>query len=340
MNSSLQQDVNLAAYNTLGIPAIAARFVEIESVSQLESVLGIVNGRDILVIGGGSNVVLTGDVSGWVLLNAIKGIDVLEESDSAALVRVAAGENWDCFVQYSLERGWFGLENLSAIPGSVGAAPIQNIGAYGVELKSSVAWVETLEISSRQARQFTAEACRFGYRESLFKQDAQRDRHIITAVVFRLSKTPDLKLDYGEIRAEMASSGLTERTITAIQLRELIIQIRARKLPNPELIPNVGSFFKNPVISRSQFDNLKVRYPQLVSYPMAQGQQKLAAGWLIDQLGWRGRAMGQARVHEHQALVLTLEDGQSADLLALAGAIREDVKLNFGIELEIEPRVI
>jgi UDP-N-acetylmuramate dehydrogenase len=262
---------------------------------------------------------------------------VVDENEEFVWLKVAAGENWHQLVVFSLDNALYGLENLSLIPGSVGAAPIQNIGAYGVEIKELVAELSALNIRSGLSVTFTNESCQFGYRDSIFKQSL-KDQYVITSVTFRLRKQPHLNLTYPALRAALANT--LEADITPQQVSAAVIDIRQTKLPDPAVIPNVGSFFKNPVISQQQFDALKAENPTIVSYPSAANQVKLAAGWLIDQAGWKGREVGGAAVHEQQALVLTNPRKSSGQaVLALADLIKQSVFEQFGVMLEMEPRI-
>lgn len=339
MNLQLQRNVSLKPFNTLQIDARADWFAELTDLEQCTQLLDLCRQQPLLILGGGSNIILAGNVHGLVLLNRLRGIAVLDEDDDSIRVQVAAGENWDAFVQYSLEQGWCGLENLSAIPGTVGAAPMQNIGAYGVELKDVVDRVGVFHLEKGTFAELSAPDCAFGYRDSIFKH-ALKDRCLITHVVFRLRKRPALKLEYGEIRAEIAKQRMSAESLTPLQLRQIIIAVRARKLPDPRQLPNVGSFFKNPVIPAAQLQTLLATWPNLVHYPVDGAQTKVAAGWLIDQLGWKGRVHGKAQVHEQQALVLVNMGGDSEDVLGLARQIQADVWERFGIELEMEPLII
>ena len=339
MTVSLQKQVSLQAFNTLHLNVCANRFLELNDSAMLTELPGLCRSQPWLIIGGGSNLVLAADFPGLVILNRLRGIECLQDTGEPVLVRVSGGENWDALVAYCLERGWYGLENLSAIPGTVGAAPVQNIGAYGVELRDFLENVEILSLPDGETSILHRDDCGFGYRDSIFKHGL-RDRCLITHITLRLSKTPALKLDYGEIRAELAIRGWTEAGLTPQQLRQIIIDVRARKLPDPAQLPNVGSFFKNPIVTREQLMLLQRQWPDIVHYPVDERQVKLAAGWLIDRLGWKGRQLGQARVHERQALVLINQGENAADLLMLAAAIQQDVQEKFGVELEPEPRVI
>ena len=339
MNLQLQRNVSLRPFNTLQIDVRADWFAELTNLDQCAQLPELRRQQPLLILGGGSNIILAGNVHGLVLLNRLRGIVVLDQDGDSVQVQVAAGENWDAFVQHSLEQGWCGLENLSAIPGTVGAAPMQNIGAYGVELKDVVERVGVFNLEEGTFTELSAQDCAFGYRDSIFKH-ALKDRCLITHVVFRLRKRPALKLDYGEIRAEIAKQGLSAESLTPLQLRQIIIAVRARKLPDPRQLPNVGSFFKNPIISATQLQTLLSSWPKLVHYPVDGARTKVAAGWLIDQLGWKGRAHGKAQVHEQQALVLVNRGGDSEDVLGLARLIQADVRERFGIELEMEPLII
>ncbi|MEK6292667.1 MAG: UDP-N-acetylmuramate dehydrogenase, partial [Paraburkholderia tropica] len=277
-----------------------------------------------LVLGGGSNVVLTRDFDGLVLLVALAGKRVVHEDGDAWYVQAAAGENWP------------GLEILALIPGTVGAAPIQNIGAYGLEMGDRCAAVRAIEVETGRPYEFDAAACEFGYRDSFFKREG-RDRFVITAVTFRLPKSWQPNAGYADLAREIAQRGLSEAQC-AQDVFDAVVAVRRAKLPDPRVLGNAGSFFKNPVIEGEQFDALVMREPGVVSYPQADGRVKLAAGWLIDQCGWKGRALRLAAVHERQALVLVNRGGATgADILELAQAIRHDVFARFGVELEQEP---
>ncbi len=330
---------NLQKHNTLAVPAIADWFVSVTSDQELREALARArsDAMPYLILGGGSNLVLRDNFPGLVIHLQTKGKALVQETDDHVWLQVAAGENWQGLVEYSLAQGFYGLENMSLIPGSVGAAPIQNIGAYGVELKDVFAELTALEVASGILVTFTADSCQFGYRESVFKQSL-KDKYVITSVTFKLSKSPKLVLDYPALR--QALGNLAESEISPLQVSEAVIAIRQAKLPDPLVIPNVGSFFKNPVVSQAQLDSLRQAYPDLVSFPLSEAQAKLAAGWLIDRAGWRGAEFAGAKVHEYQALVLTNPQQLSgAAVLNLAKAIQADVLKKFGVELEMEPRV-
>jgi len=333
----LREHVSLKPYNTFGIEASARYFAVVKDLASLKAALGEerVRGLPLLVIGGGSNLLLTRDFPGLVLLMAIRGIELLAEDAQALRVRATAGENWHGFVMHALAQGWHGLENLSLIPGTVGAAPIQNIGAYGVEQDSVFESLEALEIASGQVVRMDAAACRFAYRDSVFKH-AARDQFVILSVTYRLPKNAPVHADYADLKAELATRGITRPTPRDIS--DAVIAVRTRKLPDPALIGNAGSFFKNPIVSAEKLEALQVFYPKLVSYPQGDGRHKLAAGWMIDQAGWKGRALGEAAVYDKQALVLVNQGGASgADIAALARAIQADIRTRYAVELEPEP---
>lgn len=329
---------SLARANTFGIEAQARCFWQVGTEAELAQALCTVTARNLplLVLGGGSNIVLSGDFPGLVLQPALRGIRCYAEDESHYFVEVMAGENWHGFVQYSLAQHWFGLENLSLIPGSVGASPIQNIGAYGVELTDVFDSLTAMEIATGELHEFTREQCRFAYRDSVFKQEL-KNRYIITRVRFRLLKQPQIKVAYGDIQAELAGQGIGEPT--PAQVSAAVIAIRSRKLPDPAVLGNAGSFFKNPVIPQAQFEVLKAQFPAVVAYPQVTGV-KLAAGWLIEQAGWKGKRIGPVGAYERQALVLVNYGGaRGADVVRVAEAVQAAVQEKFGVALEMEPNV-
>jgi UDP-N-acetylmuramate dehydrogenase len=330
----------LQALNTLGIAASATAYLPVSSYADLQAVRADQSLSTLprLVLGGGSNLVLSSNFDGLVLHLVNQGKIVVGEDDNYTIVRAQAGENWHAFVQWTLNQNLPGLENLSLIPGSVGAAPIQNIGAYGSELKDFFHSLTYFDFATGEVCVLDRDACRFGYRDSIFKHEL-RNRAVILEVSFSFPRSWQPNLSYSELANEISARGLI--TPSAFEISEAVIAIRHRKLPDPAVIGNVGSFFKNPFVAHEIHGALKEKYPQLVSYPQADGSIKLAAGWLIDQCGWKGRSLGAAGVHEKQALVLINRGGASgADILKLAHAIHEDVRLRFGVTLEIEPVVI
>lgn len=336
---SLLPDYSLRAHNTFGFDARARVVARIGSPGQFASLARDprVAGLDRLVLGGGSNVVFTRDFDGLVLLDEIRGRALVREDDGAWYVEAGGGENWHAFVEWTLAEGMPGLENLALIPGTVGAAPIQNIGAYGLEMKEHFASLRAVDLATGELVEFDAARCAFGYRDSFFKRDG-RGRFAIVAVTFRLPKAWTPRIGYADVARELAARGIDARAVRARDVFDAVVAIRRAKLPDPLALGNAGSFFKNPVIDAQAFAALRAREPDIVSYPQPDGRVKLAAGWLIDRCGWKGRALGAAAVHERQALVLVNLGGASgADVLALAHAIRRDVLGRFGVELEMEP---
>jgi UDP-N-acetylmuramate dehydrogenase len=340
----LQANYPLRAHNTFGFGVNARLAATISSVDDLRAALAdpLAAGLPVLVIGGGSNLVLTGDVDALVLLMAIRGRRVLQDDANAdgdaVLIEAGAGENWHDFVTWTLEQGCPGLENLALIPGTVGAAPVQNIGAYGLELADRFASLNAFDRETGLIRTFDAAACAFAYRDSVFKREG-RDRFIITSVTFRLPRPWKAVAAYADVARAMSARGLTEPT--ASDIYAAVLDARRSKLPDPTVIGNAGSFFKNPVVDAGHYHALQAVEPGIVGYPQPDGGVKLAAGWMIDQCGWKGRALGAAAVHERQALVL-VNPGQATghDILALADAITHDVKQRFGVALEKEPIVV
>jgi UDP-N-acetylmuramate dehydrogenase len=336
---------SLKQHNTFGIDATATQFADVTDVAALrEWCSRRADKTQPLVIGGGSNVLITRDViEEPVLRIAPRGIRVIEDADESVLIEAMAGEPWHEFVMWTLSQGFCGLENLSLIPGYVGAAPVQNIGAYGVEIKDSCERVIAIDVRDGSERIFSNADCKFEYRDSVFKQfDAThpRDRFIITAVQFRLSRSFTPHLSYGDIQSELAAMNVAPIRATAQDVSRAVIAIRSRKLPDPAVIGNAGSFFKNPIVPKNQADELSAKFPDIRPYQLGD-QSKIAAGWLIDKAGWKGRSLGAAGVHANHALVLVNRGGASgAELWALAQAIRFDVREKFGIELEPEPRVV
>ncbi|HEY9103817.1 UDP-N-acetylmuramate dehydrogenase [Chitinimonas sp.] len=329
--ASCAASVDLTGMHTLALAARAAWLCRLDDVAQLADVLASAP-RPLRVLGGGSNLVPAASVDGTVLKVELKGRALLGEDEYAWYVAAAAGENWHDFVQWTLAQGWPGLENLSLIPGTVGAAPIQNIGAYGVELKDSFHALSALSLEDGSLCVFTPEQCAFGYRDSVFKR-AEAGRWLITEVLFRLPKTWQARLDYGDLRARLG-----EQTPTPQAVAEAVMATRRSKLPDPAEIGNAGSFFHNPVVSAEQAADLKAGHPGLPVYPQPDGRAKLAAGWLIEQAGWKGRRLGPVGMYEKQALVLVNHGAADAsDVAALMHAVQADVAERFGIALQPEP---
>ncbi|MDO4202673.1 MAG: UDP-N-acetylmuramate dehydrogenase [Bacteroidales bacterium] len=328
------KDYSLLNHNTFGMDVKAKRFVEYDNEEELKALIPTLSG-EVLHMGGGSNLLFKGDFEGTVLHSAIKGIEVVDESAESALVRAGAGEVWDDFVAWAVERGYGGVENLSLIPGEVGASAVQNIGAYGVEAKDVIAMVEAIDLSNGQKRVFGTEECNYAYRQSIFK-NALKGKYAITYVTYRLQKQPVLKLDYGNIRAVLGDNG--QHTISDV--RQAIIDIRNAKLPDPKVQGNAGSFFMNPVVSREKFLSIQKDYPQMPFYEV-EGGVKIPAGWMIDQCGWKGKSLGRAGVHDKQALVLVNLGGATSDeIITLCNTICKDVKEKFGIDIHPEVNLI
>ncbi len=334
----MQANADLKTLNTFGISAKAAVLVMVGKTADLDELTRTpgFETRDWRILGGGSNVLLTGDIHKPVVRIAIPGMKVLETHGNEVIVEAGAGIVWHKLVMWTMKNGVFGLENLSLIPGTVGASPIQNIGAYGVELKDVFHSLDAWDIRSGQTRTFATDDCAFGYRDSVFKHDA-KDRFIITNVRFRLSTVPDLKLDYGTIRDELSSMKISSPTPQDVSAA--VVNIRRSKLPDPAVIGNAGSFFKNPTISQDFYDSLKADFPEMPGYPSAEGV-KVPAGWLIERAGWKGFRDGDIGVHAKQALVLVnYGAANGADLVALATNIREDVMRKYGIDIHPEVNI-
>jgi UDP-N-acetylmuramate dehydrogenase len=336
----VEREANLVARNTLALPGHAALYAQIRLTDQLKALSGdcLPDDTPRFVLGGGSNLVLTGDFAGLVLQMAIDGRQLAGEDSDAWYVQAGAGESWHDFVCWTLAQGWPGLENLSLIPGTVGAAPIQNIGAYGLELAERFHSLQAYDMQRGKTVRFDCKACRFGYRDSVFKQEGWHltGRFVITEVTFRLPKVWQPLTRYADIPAELDARGIASPN--ARQIADAVVAIRQRKLPDPSVIPNVGSFFHNPLVDAATAEKLATEFPTLPRYPQADGRVKLAAGWLIEQAGWKGRDLGPVGMYEKQALVLVNRGGAVGnDVLALASAVQADVRQKFGIELTPEP---
>ncbi|WP_184037220.1 UDP-N-acetylmuramate dehydrogenase [Chitinivorax tropicus] len=336
----IETHVSLKPYNTFGIDVPARHFVRVTTLAALRSVLSLpaLQAMPRLILGGGSNILLTQPFDGLVIKLALLGKAQVSEDDEAVHVKAMAGENWHDFVCWTIQQGWAGLENLSLIPGTVGASPIQNIGAYGVEMKDCFHSLTALEVSTGTVHTFDHAACRFAYRDSMFKHVAP-GHYIILDVTFRLPKKPQWHTSYGEVQAELARQGVVELSAQAIS--DAICTIRRRKLPDPAQIGNAGSFFKNPVVSTVLAESLKKQFNQMPTYPQPDGTTKLAAGWLIDQCGWKGHVEGAVGVYEKQALVLINRGGAAgSEICNLAKRIQHSVMAKFGIEIEPEPLIL
>ena len=332
----LQRDVDLRASNTLALPGRAARYTRITNAAELAN--AALAGGPRFILGGGSNLVLNGDVDRLVLHMAIPGKRLVREDADAFYIEVGAGENWHDFVQWTLAQGWPGLENLSLIPGTVGAAPIQNIGAYGLEVGERLHSVTAWDFDRRTVVSFTRDDCRFAYRDSLFKQEGWHlsGRMAITSVLFRLPKAWQPNMRYADVAQELAAGGVAQPS--AQDIAAAIIAVRQRKLPDPAVTPNAGSFFHNPLVDAARAAALADLYPTLPRYAQADGRVKLAAGWLIEQAGWKGKALGPVGMYEKQALVLVNHGGATGlDVKNTMHAVQAAVREKFAIELTPEP---
>lgn len=340
----IRHDVELTDYNTFALPARAETLIDIHHAADLPLLLKQANIQNAKVpksiLGGGSNLVLTRDLPGILFLLRNLGVETLYEDNENIYWRVAAGENWHSLVQRSLAEGYSGLENLSLIPGTVGAAPIQNIGAYGVELKSVFVECHAIDLLTGRQKVFTREDCRFDYRDSIFKQmtDAQ---WLITQVTIKLNKQPHLAIQYGELKTWAEHCSLQGEPLTAVSLGQRVCEIRQSKLPDPRQLPNAGSFFKNPIVNEKQLQRLKEDWPHIIYHPAGEQLFKIAAGWLLEKLGWKGYRVGALGFHAQQALVMVNYGGATgAEVLALAQQVQNHVEQKTGVRLVIEPKII
>ena len=337
---AIQSNFSLNNFNTFGLDIKAKYFTQTSDLQELIESLRFADEANlpIMVLGGGSNVLLTQDINSVVIRMGIKGIEKVEENEDFVWLKAGAGEIWHDLVLHAIENGWGGIENLSLIPGLVGAAPMQNIGAYGMELKDVFYSLEALNRESLDLETFYKETCKFGYRESVFKHEF-KNKYIITSVTLKLSKNPIVNVSYGAISDTLKAKEIDSPTIRDVS--NAVIEIRQSKLPDPAVIGNAGSFFKNPVVSKTHFEEIKSRYPDMPSYPQSDGQVKVPAGWLIEQCGWKGKRVGEVGVHDKQALVLVNHgNGKGEDLYRLSEEILVSVKKEFGIELHREVNVV
>lgn len=337
----IHENISLKPYNTFGIAAKARYFASFYSIEELAELTSLppTNNQQLptLILGGGSNILFTQDYNGLLLKNELKGIEVIKEDEEHFYVKAAAGENWHQFVLYCIDHNYAGVENLSLIPGNVGASPMQNIGAYGVEIKDVFHSLDSFNLIDKKVETFYKEDCEFGYRESVFKRK-YKGKYVISSVTFRLNKRPTFNTSYGAIQHELDKMEIHEVTIKAIS--QAVINIRTSKLPDPKETGNAGSFFKNPTIPAMQFENLKKEFPNIVGYPSGDNI-KVAAGWLIEQCGWKGYRKGDAGCHAKQALVLVnYGDAKGSDIYDLSTEILESVKMKFDIDLEREVNII
>lgn len=334
-----QENYCLKKYNTFGIDVKAKYFSKFESTEELKEIIDseIYNCNKTFVLGEGSNILLTKDFNGLILHNKITGIDILNDNHKYTIVTVGGGVNWHKFVTWSVNKGLSGIENLALIPGTVGASPVQNIGAYGMEVKDSITKVHTFEIKKKRTKVFTNKECRFEYRTSVFKENL-KEKMIITQVEFKLSKTPLNKTNYGAVEEELHALRLKP---SPANIAEAVINIRNRKLPNPKELGNSGSFFKNPIISINKFESLKKEFPEIVSYKISDKEIKIAAGWLIEKAGAKGLRNGDAGVHDKQALVLVnYGDASGKDIINLSRKIQKIILEKYGIQIDPEVNIL
>ena len=334
------QNISLKPYNTFGIEANASQFVELQTLEEVQVLCQTFNltDRKLLILGGGSNILLTKDFDGMAIKINLKGIEIVKENDEELWVQAMAGESWHSFVMHCVEKNWGGLENLSLIPGCVGAAPMQNIGAYGTEIKAVFSSLKAVEIATGEMVEFNNEACEFGYRESVFK-NKYKGKYIIVSVIFKLNKKPILNVSYGAIQDVLNEKGITSPTIQDIS--NAVIAIRQSKLPNPAELGNAGSFFKNPEIPAEQYQRLKNEFPEIPGYPAPNNQVKVPAGWLIEQCQWKGKIVGNTGAHKNQALVLVnYGNATGNEILNLAKQIQDSVYNQFKINISPEVNLI
>ncbi|HEX2867590.1 MAG TPA: UDP-N-acetylmuramate dehydrogenase [Ignavibacteriales bacterium] len=336
----IQSDYSLKELNTFGIDARAKQFAEAQSLEDLRTILeyGSFDQMPKLILGGGSNILFTKDFEGLVIRMLLKGIEVIGKDDSCIYIKAQAGENWDSFVSYAVNNNFGGIENLSLIPGTVGASPIQNIGAYGVEIKDVLHEVEGINLMTGKTETYGTQSCRFGYRNSIFKQEL-RNNFIITSVTYRLSLEPKVNISYEALKQELL--GMPINNITVRDVSEAVKRVRMSKLPDPSVLGNAGSFFKNPEIEKEKFLQLKDKYQDLTGFETPSGKVKIPAGWLIQKSGWRGKRLGNTGSYEKQALILVNYGMASGkEVVELSRAIQSSVEEEFGVSLETEVNII
>lgn len=334
---NIQTNFSLKNYNTFGIAAKAKSFVEVQNTTELAAILK--ENQDIFILGGGSNMLLTQNIEKLVVHVNLKGISVIQEDENNVWVTANAGENWHEFVMWCLERNYGGIENLSLIPGNVGTTPIQNIGAYGVEIKDTMAFCEAMKIATQEIKQFSNQECQFAYRESIFKNEL-KNQYIITSVTFKLTKSQHKQnTSYGAIEAELANQNIQNPTIKDIS--NAVIAIRQSKLPDPKELGNSGSFFKNPIIAKSLYEKASQQFPEMPHYTVSETEVKIPAGWLIEQAGFKGKRFGDAGIHKNQALVLVnYGNATGTEILAVSKNIQATILEKFGIAIEAEVNII
>lgn len=339
VNMKIQHDFSLKNYNTFGIEAKAKQFIAVHSIEELKTVLAENQNQKKFILGGGSNMLLTKDIDALVIHIDLKGKKILNEDDDFVWVESMAGENWHEFVLWTIDQNFGGLENMSLIPGNVGTTPVQNIGAYGAEIKDTFVSCDAVKIVSNEIKTFTNSECKFGYRESIFKHEV-KDKYIITSVTFKLKKHHhDINIGYGDIQAELAKNEITNPTIKDVS--NAVITIRNTKLPNPKELGNSGSFFKNPIISREIFLKVQANFPDIKHFDVSPTQVKVPAGWLIEKAGFKGKRFGDAGIHKNQALVLVnYGNATGQEILNVSKDIQATILKEFGIAIEAEVNVI
>ena len=335
----IQHHFSLKNYNTFGIEAKAKQFIAVHSIEELKDILEQKKADKKFILGGGSNMLLTKDIDALVIHIDLKGKNIIKENDDFVWVESQAGENWHEFVLWTIDQDFGGLENMSLIPGNVGTTPVQNIGAYGTEIKDTFVSCQAITIENQEIKNFLKEECNFGYRESIFKNDA-KDQYIITSVVFKLTKkNHKINSSYGDIAAELAKNNRTEPTLKDVS--NAVISIRRSKLPDPKELGNSGSFFKNPILLKSDFEKIYQQFPEMKYYEISETEVKVPAGWLIEQAGFKGKRFGDAGIHKNQALVLVnYGNATGAEILNVSKDIQETVFKKFGIHIEAEVNVI
>ena len=335
----IQTNKNLKEYNTFGISVKAEMFAVFSSIEELKQILSLRNNKKLLVLGGGSNLLLTKDFDGLVIKNEIKRFEVIEETVSEVIVESGAGENWHEFVMWTINNNFGGLENMSLIPGNVGTTPVQNIGAYGTEIKDTFVSCSAIKIDTLEMKSFDNAECHFGYRESIFKNEV-KDQYIITSVIFKLTKrNHKINISYGDITAELDKLKIKNPTLKDVS--NAVITIRQSKLPDPKVLGNSGSFFKNPIVLKSDFEPIHEKFPEMKFYEISETEVKVPAGWLIEQAGFKGKRFGDAGIHKNQALVLVnYGNATGQEILNVSKEIQETIFKKFGIHIEAEVNII
>ncbi|WP_366187069.1 UDP-N-acetylmuramate dehydrogenase [Flavobacterium ovatum] len=335
----IQHDFSLKNYNTFGIEAKAKKFIAVHSTEELKTVLAQNKNEKKFILGGGSNMLLTQDIEALVIHIDLKGKKVIQENEDSVWIECQAGENWHEFVLWAIEQNFGGLENMSLIPGNVGTTPVQNIGAYGAEMKDSFISCQAVQIENQENKTFIKDECQFGYRESIFKNQV-KDQFIITSVVFKLTKrNHKTNTSYGDILTELTKNNITTPTIKEVS--NAVISIRKSKLPDPKELGNSGSFFKNPIVSKKEFEKIHLKFPEMKFYDISETEVKVPAGWLIEQAGFKGKRFGDAGIHKNQALVLVnYGNATGQEILAVSKKIQQTIFETFGIQIEAEVNVI